>query len=131
MSNIPEISVKFLGNKTVIFKNSTLLSVTDKLLNEKAFAQAEPMLITFSTGKQLYFKKDDFYQFFNNKLTVAELFLNMETEGLWRNKHTIVYDNKIDIDPSSLWTKKANFLTLVDDDWNVSVKFEKELFSEI
>ncbi len=131
MSNIPEISVKFLGNKTVIFKNSTLLSVTDKLLNEKAFAQAEPMLITFSTGKQLYFKKDDFYQFFNNKLTVAELFLNTETEGLWRNKHTIVYNKKIDIDPGSLWTKKANFLTLVDDDWNVSVKFEKELFSEI
>ena len=127
---LPTITVKFQGGKTVVFKNTTLIDIAKRLLNQATFVNLNPMLVIFNTGKQLYFNKSEWNEFLNNTLSIQELFENCETEGLWRNTETVNFENKLDLDPKALWRKKGNQLILVDDDWNIIVNFKDHKFTE-
>ena len=131
MSKISLVTVKFQGNKSVKFQNTTVLEIAKKLLNNITFSNLQPMLIVFCTGKKLYFEKSYWLSFFNKDISVVELFENCETDGLFRNTNTINFENKIDIDPGALWSKKGTKLYLINDDWNIVVKFNTKLFTEI
>ncbi|WP_372744267.1 hypothetical protein [Lutibacter sp.] len=130
MSKFPTITVKFLGNKTVIFKNVSIEDITYKLLKTDSFFNLQPMQIQFNTGKKLYFNKNNFRQFLSKAITLQELIETTETEGLYRNNETVVFKNKLDVDPGALWSKKGNQLFLIDDDWNINVKFNQQQFKE-
>lgn len=125
------ITVKFQEEKTVQLQNTTLVKVAKKLLNTQSFINLQPMLIVFSTGKQLYFNKNEWYQFLHNEIDIKELIENCETEGLWRNNAIIIFKNKLDVDPGALWTRKENQLFLVNDDWNIIDQFSEALFDHI
>tara|TARA_R110001606_G_scaffold273019_1_gene421556 strand:+ start:427 stop:837 length:411 start_codon:yes stop_codon:yes gene_type:complete len=131
MHKLSTITVKFQGNKAVKFKNTTLLEIAKRLLNQQTFVNLQPMLIVFPTGKQLYFNKSEWHQFLHNQISVVELVENTETEGLYRNNNVVVFKGKLDVEPQALWTKKGNQLFLIDDDWNIIVDFNKKIFTEI
>lgn len=128
---IPTITVMFQGDKSVAFKNHTVLQIAEKLLSQTTFVNLQPMLIVFSGGKQLYFNKNQWHQFYHNQISINELFETTETNGLFRNKEMVIFKDKLEVDPGALWTKKNNHLFLVDDDWSINVKFNPKLFAKI
>lgn len=131
MSKIPTITVTFQGNRAVDFKNTTLIEIAKELLTTETFVKLEPMLVSFKTGKKLYFDKTEWHYFLHNQISVQELFENCETEGLFRNNETINFKNKLDVDPGALWSKKATQLFLINDDWNIIVNFKDHKFTEV
>lgn len=131
MPNLATIAVKFLGNKTVTFSNTTLKEAV-KVCAQYPFANYHPLLITLSTGVKLYFHTELLLNWLQGNVIYEDLFLTLKTDGLFRNSEYI-YEAKgeVEIDPGSLWSKKGNKCYLVDDDQTVIATFDPIVFKEI
>lgn len=116
MNKIPLITVTFLGNKTVVFKNETLKSVAEKLLNDQKFTNLKPLLVKFSTGKQLYFHENLFWCFINEEIGVLELMEQTLCDGLYINTSALLTDDEQTVDVGELWKCNGNKLVLINDD---------------
>jgi hypothetical protein len=130
MNKIPSITVKFLGNEAVVFKYGSLKDIAVKLLSHQQFINLNPLLIQFSTGKQLYFDENEFQSFIDDEITAQQLMEATQCESLYRNMDDLV-SRKTTIDAGALWKCNGETLTLIDIDNQVTTMLNLSLFQMI
>jgi hypothetical protein len=89
-----------------------------------------PLLMVFSTGKKLYYDDDHVRSFVAGSIDQMELVENCECEGIYRNNTRLKMENGEELEEGGLWTKKNNYVFLVDKDQGIYCPFDSELFIE-
>lgn len=128
MNKIPAITVTFQGSETVTFKSVSLKDIAQKLLTQQTFINLNPLLVKFSTGKQLYFDENIFQCFMNEEIGSLELMELTLCDGLYRNTSALLTDDDQTVDAGELWKCTGNKLTLIDADNHITSQLDLGVF---
>ena len=89
----------------------------------------EPLKMVFTTtGKMLYMDKNAHMAFLRGDITMQELLDLTEIDELYRNRIEVVSNERITVDPGSLWKLRKQTLVLIDDDREVTHKLNLDIF---
>jgi hypothetical protein len=89
-----------------------------------------PLVLTFSTGKKIYYDEEQVQNYVENNIDQLELVEATECDGIYRNTTKMKMENEEELEEGWLWTKKGDYVFLVDKDRSVYCEFDERLFVE-
>jgi hypothetical protein len=92
--------------------------------------ERNPLLLTFSTGKKIYYDEEQVRNFVENNIDQLELVESTECEGLYRNTTRLKMDEHDELEEGWLWILKGQYVFLVDKDRSIYCPFDERLFVE-
>ncbi len=124
-------------NYRIIYPKGIRLTLKDKTFKEAMemvwgsdIAQnSEPLKMIFtSTGKMLYMDKNAHQAFLRGEITMPELIELTEIDELYQNRVEVISNEREIVDPGSLWKLRAETLTLIDADRNITHRLNCDIF---
>lgn len=110
-------------------KDKTFTQAMEMVWKSDIANHTEPLKMIFtSTGKMLYMDKNAHMAFLNGQITMQELIELTEIDELYRNREEVLSNEKVRVEPGSLWKCRKQTLILIDDDRQVTHKLNLDIF---
>ena len=122
-----------------VYHDGSTLSITDKsfkqairtVLNEELIKET-PIKVLFPNSKKiLYFDKQLFTSYIKGDIDQAELIESTQCQGLFRNTTKLLTNTQEEIEPGTLWIKRNNVLSLINDDEYITCDYVDTIFVEV
>jgi len=129
---MPELSVKvsYLDGATMTLSGLSFKQIILFVSDDAKKHKRNPLLMVFSTGKKLYYDEEQIKLFVTDNIDQMELVENCECDGIYRNNTRLKMENGEELEEGWLWTKKNNYVFLVDRDQGIYCPFDEKLFIE-
>lgn len=121
---------RYLDGATMQINGISFNQVIRKVHEDAQKHDRTPLLITFSTGKNLYYDEEQVRNFVENNIDQLELVEATECDGIYRNATKLKMHGGEELEEGWLWTKKGNYVFLVDKDRSIYCDYDERLFIE-
>jgi hypothetical protein len=122
--------VSYLDGATMELNGISFNQCVRKVHEDAEKNDRTPLVLTFSTGKKIYYDEEQVRNFVENNIDQLELVEATECDGIYRNTTKMKMENQEELEEGSLWTKKGNYVFLVDKDRSVYCDYDERLFVE-
>lgn len=122
--------VRYLDGATMNLTGISFNQCIKKVYEDAEKHDRNPLILTFSTGKKIYYDEEHVRNFVEGHLDQLELVELTECDGIYRNTTKLKTDNEEELEEGWLWNRKGNYMFLVDHDRSLYCDYDERLFVE-